>query len=126
VAMHAGFVARSFSGMTDHLADLIRQAIAHRGFALVDVLQPCVSFNRVNTFAWYRKRCYELPKEHDPTDWEAAMKVAVQWGDRIPIGVIYRNDKPPFHERFSVLKDGPLVGREVDRAMLAKIMERYG
>ncbi len=61
VAMQAGFVARGFSGMTDHLTRLIQQAITHKGFSLVDILQPCVSFNKVNTFAWYKKRCYELP-----------------------------------------------------------------
>jgi len=82
VAMDAGFVARGFSGMPDHLADLIRQGITHRGFSLVDVLQPCVSFNRVNTFAWYRERCYHVPKEHNPTDWQAAMKLALEFGER--------------------------------------------
>jgi 2-oxoglutarate ferredoxin oxidoreductase subunit beta len=62
VAMQAGFAARAFSGMVDHLSELIQQGIAHQGFALIDILQPCVSFNKVNTFAWYKKRCYPLPK----------------------------------------------------------------
>ncbi|HER43597.1 MAG TPA: 2-oxoacid ferredoxin oxidoreductase, partial [Candidatus Eisenbacteria bacterium] len=92
VAMRAGFVARSFSGMPDHLAEMIQLAIAHRGFALVDVLQPCVSFNKVNNFAWYKKRVYELPKDYDPRDWNAAMTKADEWGERIPIGLIYEND----------------------------------
>ena len=100
VAMRAGFVARGFSGMTDHLSNLIVKAIAHRGLSLIDILQPCVSFNKVNTFGWYKKRCYQLPHDHDPTDWNAAMKVAFQWGDKIPVGVIYKNDKPAFGERF--------------------------
>ncbi len=126
VAMHAGFVARSFAGTPDHLAEMIRQAIAHRGFALVDVLQPCVSFNKVNTFAWYKNRCYEMPEAHDPEDWEAAIKVAAEWGDRIPIGVIYRNERPAFDERLPALRQGPLVGRDVDRAALASIMANYG
>ena len=125
IAMHAGFVARGFSGMVDHLTDLVQQAIAHRGFSLVDVFQPCVSFNRVNTFAWYRQRCYEVAQEHDPTDWQAAMKLALEFGDRIPIGVIYRNDRPAFDKRLAVLGGGPLVGRGVDAATLADIMEEY-
>ena len=61
VAMRAGFVARGFSGMTDLLSDLIQQAISHPGFSLIDVLQPCVSFNRVNTWEWYQERCKPLP-----------------------------------------------------------------
>ncbi|MDO8636267.1 MAG: 2-oxoacid:ferredoxin oxidoreductase subunit beta, partial [Dehalococcoidia bacterium] len=115
VAMHAGFVARAFTGLADHLSDIIQQAIAHPGFSLIDVLQPCVSFNKVNTFAWYKARCYSLPKDYDPTDWNAAIKTADQWGDRIPVGIIYRNERPPFEEHFPVLSQGPLVGRDVDR-----------
>ncbi len=101
VAMRAGFVARSFSGQIDQLADLIVQAIAHKGFSLVDILQPCVTFNRVNTFTWYKKRCQPLPDDYDPTDWSAAMNTAAEWGERIPVGVIYKNDKPAFGERLA-------------------------
>ena len=80
VAMKAGFVARGFSGKTDHLARLIQQGIAHRGFSLIDILQPCVSFNKINTFAWYDKRCYELPESYDPENWETALKTSSEWG----------------------------------------------
>ena len=125
VAMHTGFVARSFVGMEEHLTEMIVEAIDHVGFALVDILQPCVSFNRINTFTWYRDRCKPLPSSYDPTDWLSAMKMAEQWGDEIPVGVIYRNDRPPFEESFPALRDGVLVGRKVDRPRLAKIMETY-
>ncbi len=125
VAMQTGFVARGFAGMIDHLSELIQQGIAHRGFALIDVLQPCVSFNKVNTFAWYKERCEPLPEAHDPTDWEAAMKVSREWGDRIPVGIIYRNKRLPFEQHLPVLSDGPLVGRDVDREMLTTILEGY-
>jgi len=125
VAMKGGFVARGFAGMIEHLSELIQEGIAHRGLALIDVLQPCVSFNKVNTFAWYKQRCEELPSSYDPTDWEQAIKVASEWGDKIPIGIIYRNGRLPFEEHFSVLSQGPLVGRDVERVMLKKIMEGY-
>ena len=125
VAMQASFVARGFTGMIEHLSELIQQGIAHRGFALIDVLQPCVSFNKVNTFAWYKQRCEVLPSTYDPTDWETAMKMACKWGDKIPMGIIYRNDRLPFEEHFPVLRQGPLVGLDVDRVMLKKIMEGY-
>lgn len=125
VAMHAGFVARAFAGLVDDLSDTIQQAIAHRGFSLVDVLQPCVSFNKVNTFAWYKKRSYPLTQDYDPTDWNAAIKVADQWGDRIPLGVIYRNERPLFEKHFPVLGRGPLTGGNMDRTTLKKIMEEY-
>jgi 2-oxoglutarate/2-oxoacid ferredoxin oxidoreductase subunit beta len=125
VAMQASFVARGFSGMIDHLAGLIQQGLAHEGFALIDVLQPCVSFNKVNTFAWYKKRCYTLPDEYVATDWQAAMQAAVEWGDKIPLGIIYRNQRTSFEKRFSVLQRGPLVGQDTDLAELKKILEKF-
>jgi 2-oxoglutarate ferredoxin oxidoreductase subunit beta len=125
VAMRAGFVARGFAGMIDHLSELIQQGIAHHGFALIDILQPCVSFNTVNTFAWYEKRCSPMPAKYDLKNWDEAMKVSCQWGDRIPIGVIYQNDRLSFEDHFPVLAHGPLLGRSVDRGILKGIMEGY-
>lgn len=125
VAMQASFVARGFSGMIDHLAGLIQQGLAHEGFALIDVLQPCVSFNKVNTFAWYKKRCYTLPDEYDATDWQTAMQMAMEWGDKIPLGIIYRNQRTSFEKKFSVLQHGPLVGQDTNLAELRKILEKF-
>jgi len=124
VAMHAGFVARSYAAMTEHLSSMIQQGMAHRGFAIVDVFQPCVSFNHVNTYEWYKQRCRELPKDYDPANWEAAMKTAQQWGGTIPIGVIYRTERPAFADHFPYAKDG-LVGRATDYAALAEIINSY-
>jgi 2-oxoglutarate ferredoxin oxidoreductase subunit beta len=125
VAMHAGFVARSFAGMEEHLTDMLVQAVDHRGFALVDVLQPCVSFNHVNTFKWYKERCKPLPSEYDPANWEEAMRTADRWEEEIPIGVIYRNDKSPFEKHFSALEDGTLVGREMSRWDLKEHLAQF-
>jgi 2-oxoglutarate ferredoxin oxidoreductase subunit beta len=126
VAMKAGFVARAFSGRIDHLSDLIQKGIVHRGFSLIDILQPCVSFNKVNTFAWYDKRCYELHEGYDASDWENALKTASEWGDRIPIGLIYENDRAPFNDNFTLLKEGPLIDKKIDRHVIKEIMENYG
>ncbi|HXZ34617.1 MAG TPA: 2-oxoacid:ferredoxin oxidoreductase subunit beta [Thermodesulfobacteriota bacterium] len=125
IALRAGFVARGFAGMVDHLALIIQEAIAHRGFSLVDILQPCVSFNKMNTFSWYKSRCKELPPDYDPTNWEVAMKTAEEWGENIPVGILYWNNRPAFESHFPALKEGPLVGKGVDGALLAKILESY-
>lgn len=95
VTMNAGFVGRSFAGMEDLTTDLIVKAVSHQGFALVDILQPCVSFNKVNTFKWYKDRCYEIEDSHDPSDREAALAKAFEWGEKIPVGVIYENKRKP-------------------------------
>ena len=126
IALHAGFVGRGYVGLEDDLVQILVQAINHRGFSLVDILQPCVSFNRVNTYQWYKDRCKPLPSSYDPTDWEAAIRLSQRWGDEIPLGVIYRNNRPPFEDHLPTLKKGPLVTQTVDRARLAKVMETYG
>ncbi len=88
VASFCSFVARGFTGEKDHLVDLMKQAIRNKGFSLLEILQPCVSFNKVNTFDWYRKRVFKLGGGHDPFDRGAAFETALEWGDRIPLGVI--------------------------------------
>ena len=125
IAAGAGFVARSFSGKPDHLREMMKQAIQFKGYAMVDILQPCVSFNKINTFAWYKKRCRPLPPDYDPKNWELAAKTAGEWGDTIPVGVIYEGDRPAFEERVPAIKGGPLVGAPVPRDELKGIMEAY-
>ncbi|MGD8562884.1 MAG: 2-oxoacid:ferredoxin oxidoreductase subunit beta [Desulfarculaceae bacterium] len=125
VANKIGFVARGFAGMEDHLAGLMAQALAHKGLALVDILQPCVSFNKVNTFAWYKERCKPIADEHNPSDWHAALKMSDRWGDEIPVGVIYINDRPSFDEHFPVLKEGPLCRQPVDKAALKEALSDF-
>jgi len=125
VAMRAGFVARGFSGMIDHLSGLIQQGISHRGLAIIDILMPCVSFNKVNTLSWYKERCEPLPSSYDATDWTKAMGTAYEWGDKIPVGVIYKNNRPSFGERLPVLQQGALVDRDVNMTMVKQVMNGY-
>ncbi len=124
VTMQAGFVARGFAGDVDHLTGLIVQAVQHKGFALVDILQPCVSFNKANTHAWYKKRCYQLDENYDPTDWSAAMHKAQEFGDAIPIGVLYTNDRPAFADHMPTTPK-VLARHEPDKAVLRNILMSY-
>jgi 2-oxoglutarate ferredoxin oxidoreductase subunit beta len=112
VALDCSFAARAFAGDGEHLKSLVKEAVNHKGFTLVDILQPCVSFNKVNTFEWYRQRVYKLGADHDPADRAAAFARALEWGDRIPLGIIYRNRRPTFEERFPVLGGKPLVSQD--------------
>lgn len=107
----ATYVARGFSGDTRQLADLFAGAIAHRGFALVDVFSPCVTYNKVNTYAWFKQRVYSLADEegYDPSDAEAALRKAFEWGDRIPLGLLYQSEQPIYEDSEPVLQRGPLV-----------------
>jgi len=103
------FVARSSTVVPEHLAETMVAAIRSEGFCLLDILQPCVSFNRVNTFKWYKDRVKPLPAGYDPRDRERALLTALEWGEEIPIGVVYRSDRKPFERLQPVLEKAPLA-----------------
>lgn len=117
VAQDCSWVGRGFAGLEDHLKEMYKQAIQHRGFALLEVLQPCVTFNKVNTFGWYKKRVYrvEEEKDYDPENELWAYQKAKEWGERIPIGVIFKKSRPLLEEAYPALADGPLATWQVDR-----------
>jgi len=114
IACGATYVARGFSGKQKHLVDLIKGAIQHRGFALVDVFSPCVTYNKDNTYQFFNPRVKILEEQgHDPTNFHAAMDAAYKWGDEIPIGLFWkRTDLPSLEELEPVLdQGGPLAFR---------------
>lgn len=109
ISLGCTFVARSFSGDPKHLQKTIKAALDHKGYALIDVMQPCVSFNEVNTFKWYKERVFEIASDHDVTDKVKAFELAQTFGDEgIPIGILYREESPSFMERIPHI-DRPLV-----------------
>ncbi|MFQ5894830.1 MAG: 2-oxoacid:ferredoxin oxidoreductase subunit beta [Nitrospinota bacterium] len=126
----ATYVSRGFSGNPAHMAKLIAGGIAHRGFALVDVFSPCVTYNNVNTYPWFKKRVYTLEGEegYDPGDFKAAVERSFEFGDRIPTGLFYRVERPIYDDSEPVLQKGPLVdqplglGREQFDKLLAETM----
>lgn len=126
MALQAGatFVARS-TAADPHLADIIAQAINHKGFSVLDILQPCVSFNHVNTYKWYQDRVYHLNTlpEYNPSDFQAAAAVAGQWGTDIPIGVFYRTDRMTFEDSLTQLADRTLVSQPLEDISLSLLMD---
>ena len=106
---------------------LIKKGIEHRGFAMIDILQPCVSFNRKNTFQWYRERVYKLEEESgfDPADEMAAFNKAQEWGERIPIGLIYKKDKAVYEEQLPALKDTTLVRQKIDPQQFEELLDEF-
>lgn len=125
VALNCSFVARGFAGDIDHLKTLIKEAVNHKGFSLIDILQPCVSFNKINTFDWYKQRVYKLDESYNPTDREVAFKKSLEWGDRIPLGVIYKTERPIFEEQFPVIKDFVLVKQKFNLNLSEILQEFY-
>ncbi len=110
LASGATYVARGFSGDVKQLADLVANGISHHGFAFVDVFSPCVTYNKINTFDFFRQRLYKLESAgHDPSDLTRAWQRALEWGDKIPVGLFYRTEKPTYEDLEEVLAAGPLA-----------------
>jgi len=124
LALGCGFVARGYAGEVDFTADLMLQAIRYPGFALVDILQPCVTFNRKNSWQWYGERVSRIPQEHDPTDRKRAFELALEWEDRIPIGVLYRVERPTFGELHPAVPGPPLGERKPAMETVRNLLER--
>lgn len=124
IALDCSFVARGYAGDQEHLRELIKEAVNHSGFSLVDILQPCVTFNKVNTYTWYAQKVYHIEPDYNPEDRVRAFQKALEWEERIPIGVIYRNHRPTFEERVPVIKIKPLIQQTVSiKVMKKKLLE---
>jgi len=125
LASDASFVARGYAGDMQHLTELFKEAITFPGFAMVDVLQPCVAWNRINTYDFYKERVYKLEEDHDPTDLMKAYERGMEWGDRIPIGVFYKVERPVYRENFPVLKRAPLVRQKLDGIDISGLLKEF-
>lgn len=99
IALDASFVARAFVGDVVHTKDIIKQAIQWKGYALVDIFQPCVVFNKVNTYQWFKENTYKLEEGYDPTNRQAAFAKSIE-SEKFPLGIIYTNpNKKTFEEQ---------------------------
>ncbi len=106
----ASYVARGFSGDPKHLTELIQNGIKHKGFALVDVFSPCVTWNKIDTYDYFRQNCYKFnDASYNPSDMAAAISKATEKGPKLPIGLFYEANKPTYEESDPVVKRGPAV-----------------
>jgi len=121
----AGFVAQGFSGDIDQLSNLIVEAFNHKGFSMIDIHQPCVSFNKINTNAWYKERVVKLEESgHDHSNYEEALKAAHMGEDTLPTGIVYKKSGIAFNERLDVLKNKPLYKYSFAQSKISKILDR--
>jgi 2-oxoglutarate ferredoxin oxidoreductase subunit beta len=130
IAAGCGFVARGFSGDINHLKTLYMEAIKYPGFALVDVFSPCVTFNKQNTFGWFKERVYKLEDvNHDASQLHSAMEKTLEWGAKIPIGIFYKNPNPrvSLDRLDSTLSGKPLAYQSigVSKEIRKKLIEEY-
>jgi 2-oxoglutarate ferredoxin oxidoreductase subunit beta len=122
----ATFVARGYSGEIDHLAGLIAKAIKHKGFAVIDVLQPCVSFNPQYSYNYYNPRIYKLEEAgHDVSDINKALQLALSTdSEKIPIGLFYQTSRETYEEASKELDDKPLFEDDIENIDISPLLEK--
>jgi 2-oxoglutarate ferredoxin oxidoreductase subunit beta len=130
LALAAGgtFIARGFSGEVAHLASLIERGMKHDGFALIDVLSPCVTHNKLNSYDWYKKHILHVEEVpgYSPRDKAKAWEALNNPG-KIAVGLIYEEDKPSFEELVLPDREKPIASLDlkVDVPRLGKIMDGF-
>ena len=125
IALNASFVARAFSGDIKQTKEILKKAIQHKGYALVDIFQPCVTFNKINTFQWFKNNTYYLDESHDYSDREEAFKRSIET-EKYPLGIFYMNsDKKTFEENLVTYKTdkSPIYLRDLDMGKFKKLID---
>ncbi|MGD0551389.1 MAG: thiamine pyrophosphate-dependent enzyme [Sedimentisphaerales bacterium] len=127
IALDAGFVARAFIGDADKTKEILKKAITHKGYALVDIFQPCVTFNKINTWQWFKEHTYYLEDSYNPHDRSAAFKRALET-DKLPLGIFYINpNKSTFEDNVGIYQQDnrPLFEREPDVNRLRMLIGKF-
>lgn len=123
----ATFVARGYAGDIKHLTSLIVAGIKHKGFAVLDVLQPCVSFNPLHSYQWYQQRIEKLDdSNHDKRDFLKAVAKASEIGEKIPIGIFYEAEEmPTLEDQLPQMKEKPIVKHDISNIDISDLLEKY-
>lgn len=122
LASGATYIARGFAGDVEHLKNLIINGVKHKGFSLIDVFQPCVSFNHKNTYQWFNERIYKLESHYNPRNKEAAFKKANE-SEKLPIGLFYAEERPSYEEEVEQIKKRPLVKQNISNIDISDLMD---
>lgn len=126
ISLGASFVARSFTGDFEKCKEIIKSAIKHKGYALIDIFDPCVTFNKINTFKWYKENTYYVDETYDFKNKMKALEKSYET-ELLPLGIIYKSplNKKSFHENLAPYKNGdltPLYKREINSKKLEELL----
>ncbi len=121
----ATFVARAYAFDLPHLKKIMMEGIKHRGFAIIDIFQPCTTYNKIQTMTWYQPRLYKLENDgHDPSDKMAALKRAQEWGEKIPVGIFYQVQKPTYEDGLPQAQLPP-VKHDISNIKIAPMLQKF-
>lgn len=109
----ATFVAQGFAGDIPHLTELLKAGFKHQGFTLINILQPCVTFNKINTYEYYREHTFKLNKDYDPFNKTEAIQKTLD-NEKIPLGIIFKEERKTYQDSLPQLMDCPLVEKQMN------------
>lgn len=124
ISLDAPFVARANAGDPKEMQEILKQAIEHKGFALVDIFQPCVVFNKVNTYQWFKEHTYYMDEDYDVSDSTLAFAKSLE-EDKFPLGVLYaHNRRNVFEEAIGIynVDDRPLYRRDMNCSVRSALL----
>jgi 2-oxoglutarate ferredoxin oxidoreductase subunit beta len=113
------------SAKEDQLVDLLKSGIQNPGFSLINVLQPCVTWDKVHTYQYYQERCYELGSGYDPKNRAQAVELVCEASDKIPLGVIYQSERPAYDRLVLGGLPHPLRDQSPDPQSAVRLMSRF-
>lgn len=126
LANHCSFVARGYAGNLPHLVNLIKEAHNHKGFSFIDVLQPCVTYDKEHDYKYYQDLTYDLQQaNHDMTSQDAAFKKAFEPPEKYPIGIFYQEERSIYEDELPQFKKGPLVNHDISNVDVTPLFEEY-
>lgn len=126
LASGASFVARAYANDRRQLKEIIKQAVNHPGFALIDILQPCVTFNKEYDFDWYQQHVEHLSEDHDPSNWQQAMNAAVAPAGKLYTGIYYQDKQAkPFHQQLETLEQQTLLAQWSDQRDISSVIDHF-
>jgi 2-oxoglutarate ferredoxin oxidoreductase subunit beta len=126
IASGATFVARGYAGDIPTLTELIIKANEHEGFSVIDILQPCVIFNKIYTHAFFQENTYKLGNDYDATNKSEAFKKSLEWGlKQIPLGIFYNVNQASYESQIPQIKEKPLIESSPERKNLDELFKKY-
>ncbi|KKR80157.1 MAG: 2-oxoacid:ferredoxin oxidoreductase subunit beta [Candidatus Daviesbacteria bacterium GW2011_GWA1_41_61] len=126
IASGATFVARGYSGNLPKLTELIIQANEHQGLSVVEILQPCTTWNKEYTHPFFQENTYFLGENHDTSSKEAAFDKSLQWGvKQIPLGIFYQVEAPTFESQLLQIAEKPLIESSPKGRDLSELLKKY-
>lgn len=135
ISAGATFVSRAFAGDNKQLTSIIEESVKHKGFSLVDIMQPCVTFNHKNTFSWFYERVYKLGEDYDSSNRLAAITKAEEWPlrkslkegekEKIPTGIFYKEERLTFEEGIPQISTQSLVSQSTENIEIESLLNSF-